>query len=155
MKDFEAKDFWVNKSPQDNITVSIRTSDDLIYRFKGISEVQLGQEIYPFVVHYLKNLDEKTIKTTNVSCAGLTAISEEELDRYATTLNPFIKLLNRKPRTNVPGIVIRKIDPKNQTIMISILDTDEGRDAEKWLGEDRIKFNYNPTIKTFEYEVLV
>jgi hypothetical protein len=155
MKDFEAKDFWVNKSPQDNITVSIRTSDDLIYRFKGISEGQLGQEIYPLVIHYLKNLDEKPIKTTNVSCAGLTAISEEELDRYATTLNPFIKFLNRKPRTNIPGIFIRKIDPKSQTIEISILDTDEGRDVEKWLGEDRIKFSYNPTIKTFEYEVLV
>ena len=155
MKDFEAKDFWVNKSPQDNITVSIRTSDDLIYRFKGISENQLGQEIYPLVVHYLKNLDEKPLKTTNVSCAGLTSISEEDLDRYTTTLNPFIKLLNRKPRTNTPGIVIRKIDPKSQTIMISILDTTEGHDVERWLGEDRIKFNYNYTIKTFEYEVVL
>lgn len=154
MKDFEAKDFWVNKSPQDNITISIRTSDDLIYRFKGISEPQLEQEIYPLIVQYLKNLDEKTIKTTNVSCAGLTTISEEDLDRYATTLNPFIKFLNRKPRTNIPGIVIRKIDPKNQTIEISILDTDEGRNVEQWLGEDRIKFTYNSTIKTFEYEVL-
>ena len=57
MKEFEAKDFWVNKSSQDNITVSVRTSDDLIYKFKGISETQLGHEIYPFVVHYLKNLD--------------------------------------------------------------------------------------------------
>ena len=155
MKEFEAKDFWVNEISQDNITLSVRTSDDLIYKFKGISEVQLGSEIYPLVVHYLRNLDEKPIKTTHVSCAGLTAISEEELERYATTLNPFIKLLNRKPRTNIPGIVLRKIDPKNQTIMISILDTDEGRDVERWLGEDRIKFAYNSTIKAFEYEVIV
>lgn len=154
MKDFEAKDFWINKSPQDNIIISIRTSDDLIYSFKDISEVQLGQEVYPLLIHYIKNLDEKPLKTTNVSCAGLTAISEEELDRYATTLNPFIKFLNRKPRTNIPGIAIRKIDPKNQTITISILDTDEGRNVEHWLGEDRIKFTYNSTIKTFEYEVL-
>lgn len=153
MKEFEAKDFWVNKSSQDNITVSIRTSDDLIYNFKGISETKLGQEIYPFVVHYLKNLDEKPLKTTYVSCAGLTTITEEELERYAITLNPCIKILSRKPRTNVPGIVVKKIDTKNQTIMISILDTDEGRDVERWLGEDRIKFAYNSTIKTFEYEV--
>lgn len=153
MKEFEAKDFWINKSSQDNITVSVRTSDDLIYNFKGISETQLGQEIYPLVVHYLKNLDEKPLKTTYVSCAGLTRITEEELERYATTLNPCIKILNRKPRTNVPGIVVQKIDTKNQTIMISILDTEEGRDVERWLGEDRIKFAYNSTIKTFEYEV--
>lgn len=158
MKEFETKDVWIDESNKGSITLCVRTMDDLIYKFSGISENKLKQVAHQTVVqshNKFDALDSAFIKTTNVSCAGLVMLSEETLELYNMTLNPLDKVLYRKAnQITTPGAIVQSIDLKNQTIMISILDTVEGRAVDQWLGEDVIKFSYNFNKKIFEYEVL-
>ena len=158
VKEFETKDVWIDESNKGSITLCIRTVDELIYKFSGISENKLKQVAYQTAVQSYNKfnaLNSTFIKTTNVSCAGLTSLSEEALALYNMTLNPLDKVLYRKAnQITTPGAIVQSIDLKNQTIMISILDTAEGRAVDQWLGEDVIKFSYNFNKKIFEYEVL-
>lgn len=158
VKEFETKDIWIDDSNKSSIILCIRTMDDLIYKFSGISENKLKQVAYQTGAQSHDNfsaLDSTFIKTTNVSCAGLAALSEEALELYNMALNPLDKVLYRKAnQITTPGAIVQSIDLKNQTIMISILDTVEGRAVDQWLGEDVIKFSYNFNKKIFEYEVL-